>query len=349
MTKGITFALIAMTLLLSCTSNAPKTAFPPTPLVDLAESSVFLIGTQKIHDKHGDVYRLARGLWYGLTANFIKYETGPQKGKVFNLYHEHEGHPRKQDRYIVIDKEHFYLHRRIPIPVSVLGGFEADDRDGEAFHSVIRSEFGIPTAGIVYDTGPNKDRFFAVHNDHGDTNSPWEERVRYEYIGHQQGRYYLHSYIDKNGYLYVNYSTPADETVKRYRRYLTGPHKGELVPIHFDTVRGTNYIIIDKEKLYIESLIDKNGDSYVYHSDEERDNLIWIDYIRYSTGPYKGKDFEVYFDNDLKEAYIITNQNDYEDRYHKFYFYAEPPPDKKRDRLGKQKGATNEFTRGIGW
>lgn len=325
-TKGIPLALIAMTLLLSCTFHAS------TPSVDLEESSVFLIDAQKNHDKHGDVYRIARGLWKGLTAHFIKYETGPHKGKVFNLYHDPEGDPREQNRYILIDNEPFYLHHRIPTPVTALGGFEAYDRDGEPFHSVIRSEFGIPTAGIVYDAGPNQGRFFAVHNDHGDANSPWAERMKYEYIGRSRAKYYLHSYIDKNGDLYVNYSTPADETVKRYRRYLTGPHEGELVPIHFDTVRGTNYIIIGKQKLYIESLIDQNGDSYVYHSEEERDNLILIEYIRYSTGPHKGKDFEVYYDNDydLKGAYIITNQNDDKDRYHKFYFYADPPPDKNR-------------------
>ena len=326
---GICILLVAITINLSgCAQVSASKPELSTSLVvvDLEKSSAFLIDAEDIHDKHSDVYRTARGLWGELAANFIEYRTGPQKGRIFNLYHEFENDPHREDRYIIIDGERFYLHRRQPILDAIEGGPEGYDRDGNGFHWVTKYPYGLPKTGIVYDSGPRRGEFFPVYHDRGDINSPWQERVKYEYIGEVDGgeRYYLHSYMDNNGDLYVNDSTPSDDTVKRYRRYLTGSQKDELLPVNFDNDKGTYSVIVDGQKEYLPRLIDKNGNSYVYCPRVEIEG-IWIDTIRYSTGPHAGKDFEVYYDNHYSETegYILIDGR-------KFYPYRPPPADSDR-------------------
>lgn len=319
--------LVAITIGLSACARVPASEpeLSASPaVVDLGKSSVFLIDAEDIHDKHGDVYRTARGLWGKLSANFIEYRTGPQKGRMFNLYHEFENAPRREDRYIIIDGERFYLHRRQPIVIAIEGGFEGHDRDGNGFHWVTKYPYGLPKTGIVYGSGPRREEFFPVYHDRGDINSPWQKRVKYEYIVVDGRKCYLHSYMDKNGNLYVNHSTPSDDTVKHYRRYLTGSQKDELLPVNFDNDRGTYSVIIDGQKEYLSSLIDKNGDLYVYLPSVEVEG-IWIDAIRYSTGPHAGKEFEVYYDNHYSETegYIRIDGR-------KFYPYRSPPVDPDR-------------------
>ena len=326
---GVCVLLIATTIHLSNCARVPASKpdlLASSMVVDLEKSSVFLIDAEDIHDKHGDVYRTARGLWGGLAANFIEYRTGRQKGRIFNLYHEFENAPRREDRYIILEGERFYLHRRRPIPIGVLNGFEGHDRDGNGFHWVTKYPYGSQQTGIVYDSGPRRGGFFPVYHDRGNINSPWQERVKYEYIEVDGGkRYYLHSYMDNNGDLYVNHSTPSDGTVKRYRRYLTGSQKDELLPVNFDNDKGTYSVIVDGQKESLPSLIDKNGDSYVYLPGVEIEG-IWIDTLRYSTGPHAGKDFEVYYDNHYSETegYILIDG-------WKFYPYRPPSADPDRD------------------
>lgn len=325
---GVCALLILITIGLSGCARVPASEpeLSASPMVvDLGKSSVFLIDAEDIHDKHGDVYRTARGLWGGLAANFIEYRTGPQKGRIFNLYHEFENAPRREDRYIIIDKERFYLHRRRPIPIGILNGSEGYDRDGNGFHWVTKYPYGSPKTGIIYDFEPHRGEFFPVYHDRGDINSPWQERVKYEYIEVEGGKRYLHSYMDNNGDLYVNHSTPSDGTVKRYRRYLTGSQKDELLPVNFDNDKGTYFVIVDGQKEYLPSLIDKNGDSYVYLPGVEIEG-IWIDTIRYSTGPHAGKEFEVYYDNYYSETEGYIRIDGW-----KFYPYRPPPADPGRD------------------
>ncbi len=184
---GICALLVAITVDLSGCARVPASkpdlSASPVSVVDLEKSSVFLIDAEDIHDKHGDVYRTVRGLWGGLAANFIEYRTGPQKGRMFNLYHGFENYPRREDRYIIIDEERFYLHRRRPIPVMILNGSEGYDRDGNGFHWVTKYPYGIQKTGIVYDSGPRRGEFFPVYHDRGDINPPWQERVKYVWIG----------------------------------------------------------------------------------------------------------------------------------------------------------------------
>ena len=324
---SVCLLLVATTVGLSACAQGPasKPDLSASPaIVDLEKSSVFLIDAEDIHDKHGDVYRTSRGLWGKLSANFIEYRTGPQKGRMFNLYHEFENYPRREDRYIIIDGERFYLHRRQPIVIAIEGGSEGYDRDGNGFHWVTKYPYGSQQTGIVYDTGPRREEFFPVRHDQGDINSPWQERVKYEYIVVDGRKCYLHSYMDNNGDLYVNHSTPSDGTVKRYRRYLTGSQKDELLPVNFDNDKGTYSVIVDGQKEYLPSLIDKNGDSYVYLPDMEIEG-IWIGTIRYSTGPHAREDFEVYYDNHYFETkgYIRIDGQ-------KFYPYRPPPADPDR-------------------
>ncbi|RKU10133.1 hypothetical protein C6502_11280 [Candidatus Poribacteria bacterium] len=324
---GVCVLLVVITIGLSACERVPASEpeLSASPaVVDLGKSSVFLIDAEDIHDKHGDVYRTARGLWGGLTANFIEYRTGPHKSKTFNLYHEFENYPRREDRYIIIDGERFYLHRRQPIPIFIEGGSEGYDRDGNGFHWITKYSYVTPTTGIVYDFGPHRGEFFPVRHDQGNINSPWQERVKYEYIVVDGRKYYLYSYMDNNGDLYVDYSTPSDGTVKGYRKYLTGPQKDNSLPVYFDDDERAYYIIVDGQKEYLPRLIDKNDDSYIYLPRVKIEG-IWIDTIRYSTGPHAGKEFEVYYDNYYSETegYIRIDGR-------KFYPYRPPPADPDR-------------------
>ncbi len=130
--------------------------------------------------------------------------------------------------------------------------------------------------------------------------------------------------MDNNSDLYVNHSTPSDGTIKRYRRYLTGSQRDELLPVNFDNDKGTYFVIVDGQKEYLPSLIDKNGDSYVYLPGVEIES-IWIDTLRYSTGPHAGKDFEVYYDNHYSETEGYIRIDGW-----KFYPYRPPPADPDR-------------------
>ncbi len=168
---------------------------------------------------------------------------------------------------------------------------------------------------VKYTDGPYKGKVYLTHRDNQNRN--YIQRDGEKVYVYHTGTYYMGIYDmttqeawpASDGYeMEWAYPPPGMSMSELYVKYTDGPYKGKVYQVHKDE-RDKGYIQRDGEKVYLSP-----GPTYYITSeawgDSDRYTIGWAfpppgmprdeRYVEYGDGPYKGKVYQVHYDEQRK-------------------------------------------------